>query len=230
MACDAATVPVVTGDIYPTALDDLVRLCVQLGKLHHHPGASPVNQSGDANGTGTVAPGPAASPAGETLKQAIIGKAMISHLVAYRDGATWLVAVEGSSAAAEIILGAGGIPGHGHERVPRHRPSADPSLSSSSTSRKARSTTSRPVAASAAASSRPSIHGSSRTAPWCPHPPTAPRPAPRPRAPRPPAGSATASSPRAPAGRTGRPAAQQSSGSARFTVVIVTGGRVARWA
>jgi hypothetical protein len=33
MACDAAMAPIVTGDLDPGALDDLVRLCVQLDKL-----------------------------------------------------------------------------------------------------------------------------------------------------------------------------------------------------
>jgi hypothetical protein len=35
---------------------------------------------------------------------------MIAYLEAHRDGATWLVAVQGSSAAATIILETGGIP------------------------------------------------------------------------------------------------------------------------
>jgi hypothetical protein len=35
---------------------------------------------------------------------------MIAYLEAHRDGATWLVAVQGSSAAASIILETGGIP------------------------------------------------------------------------------------------------------------------------
>jgi 4-amino-4-deoxy-L-arabinose transferase-like glycosyltransferase len=35
---------------------------------------------------------------------------MIAYLEAHRDGATWLVAVQGSSAAASIILATGGIP------------------------------------------------------------------------------------------------------------------------
>jgi hypothetical protein len=36
VACDAILVPVVTGDIDPAALDDLVRLCVELHRLDHH--------------------------------------------------------------------------------------------------------------------------------------------------------------------------------------------------
>jgi 4-amino-4-deoxy-L-arabinose transferase-like glycosyltransferase len=37
-------------------------------------------------------------------------KGMITYLEAHRDGATWLVAVQGSSAAAAIILETGGLP------------------------------------------------------------------------------------------------------------------------
>jgi 4-amino-4-deoxy-L-arabinose transferase-like glycosyltransferase len=39
-----------------------------------------------------------------------VSKQLISYLEAHRDGATWLVAVQGSSAAASIILETGGIP------------------------------------------------------------------------------------------------------------------------
>jgi len=35
---------------------------------------------------------------------------LIDYLTAHRDGATWLVAVQGSSAAAAIILQTGGLP------------------------------------------------------------------------------------------------------------------------
>ena len=37
VACDAAMVPFVTGEVDPGALEDLVRLCVQLDRLRHHP-------------------------------------------------------------------------------------------------------------------------------------------------------------------------------------------------
>ena len=40
IACDAAMAPIVTGDVNPAALDDLVRLCVQLDHLRRH-GAAP---------------------------------------------------------------------------------------------------------------------------------------------------------------------------------------------
>ena len=35
VACDAATAPVVTGEVNPAALQELVRLCVQLHRLRH---------------------------------------------------------------------------------------------------------------------------------------------------------------------------------------------------
>ena len=36
VACDAAMTPIVTGDVNPGALEDLVRLCVQLDRLRRH--------------------------------------------------------------------------------------------------------------------------------------------------------------------------------------------------
>jgi hypothetical protein len=38
MTCDASVIPVVTGEVDVTALDELVRLCVQLDRLDHQPG------------------------------------------------------------------------------------------------------------------------------------------------------------------------------------------------
>ncbi len=71
MACDAVIAPVVTGDVDPDALDDLVRLCVELNRLEH--GAGPA--AGDAGGADTDAQ-PEGSPSREALRQAIIGKAV----------------------------------------------------------------------------------------------------------------------------------------------------------
>jgi len=52
--CDASVTPVVTGEVNPGALDDLIRLCVQLDKLRHD----------------------AAARARDALAQVIIGKAV----------------------------------------------------------------------------------------------------------------------------------------------------------
>ena len=65
MACDAAMAPVVTGEVNPAAVDDLVRLCVELDRLRHH-----------ADGSDPGAPAPDTTLAWEALEQAIIGKAV----------------------------------------------------------------------------------------------------------------------------------------------------------
>jgi hypothetical protein len=75
--CDASLTPVVTGDVNPAVLDDLVRLCVQLGKLRHrHDGTGDDGTGTGDDGTGTAGPGPDTSRAWEALEQAIIGKAV----------------------------------------------------------------------------------------------------------------------------------------------------------
>jgi len=71
MACDAAMAPVVTGEVNSAALDDLVRLCVDLDRLRHH-GADD-DTSAPADATTTV---PDTTLAWEALEQAIIGKAV----------------------------------------------------------------------------------------------------------------------------------------------------------
>ena len=67
MACDAAMAPIVTGEVNPAALEDLVRLCVQLDRLRHHHGTSDGGRSAAAPGT---------TRAWEALEQAVIGKAV----------------------------------------------------------------------------------------------------------------------------------------------------------
>jgi hypothetical protein len=58
--CDASTTPVVTGDVNLGALEDLIRLCTELGQLHHdHGGEDDSARTRDA------------------LVQAIIGKAVV---------------------------------------------------------------------------------------------------------------------------------------------------------
>ena len=58
----------VTGEVNPAALDELVRLCVQLGELRRHHGA--------AGGRGQGAPAPDTTRAWEALEQAVIGQAV----------------------------------------------------------------------------------------------------------------------------------------------------------
>ena len=83
MACDAAMTPVVTGDVNPAALEDLIRLCVDLDRLRHHGTATAgVGRDGGAgsggtDSTGTGAPRSDTTRAWEALEQAIIGKTTI---------------------------------------------------------------------------------------------------------------------------------------------------------
>ena len=64
MACDAAIAPIVTGDINPGVLDDLVALCLQLAGhglgCHSQPGANPAIQSDPAT---SPEPGTQSGPA-----------------------------------------------------------------------------------------------------------------------------------------------------------------------
>ena len=71
VACDAAMAPVVTGEVNPAALEDLVRLCVQLHKLRH--GAPDGDGTDDTAGPGAPAD---TSRAWEAIEQAVIGKAV----------------------------------------------------------------------------------------------------------------------------------------------------------
>ncbi len=85
VACDAAMAPFVTGEVNPAALEDLVRLCVQLDRLRHHARAGQDSTGGDADagtdgdGDGGDGSAPAADTtrAWEALEQAIIGKTTI---------------------------------------------------------------------------------------------------------------------------------------------------------
>ncbi len=84
VACDAAMAPFVTGEINPGALEDLVRLCVELDRLGHHPGPGGSGTGQDSGGgagtsdtassSGQGAPGPDTARAWEALERAIIGK------------------------------------------------------------------------------------------------------------------------------------------------------------
>ena len=63
-----------TGDVNLAALDDLVRLCVQLDKLRHNCG--PGGGGDGPAAPGPPAPGPDTARGWEALEQAIIGKAV----------------------------------------------------------------------------------------------------------------------------------------------------------
>jgi hypothetical protein len=88
VACDAAIIPVVTGQIDPAALDDLVSLCLQFAGHGPHCGspqhADPADELGQAE-PGQAEPGQAEDRTGprpptpqalEMLRHAIIGKAV----------------------------------------------------------------------------------------------------------------------------------------------------------
>jgi hypothetical protein len=74
MACDAAMVPVVTGDVNPGALGDLVRLCVELDRLRRR--AADGHDDTGGGGEAQAAARPDSTRAWEALEQAIIGKAV----------------------------------------------------------------------------------------------------------------------------------------------------------
>ena len=60
--CDASVTPVVTGEVNPAALDDLVRLCVQLDKLSHDDGSGTGDNGTGDSGTGDSGTGEAGRP------------------------------------------------------------------------------------------------------------------------------------------------------------------------
>ena len=76
-ACDASTTPVVTGDVNLGALQDLVRLCTELGQLHQDTAAK-TRHDAPAPGTGVAMPAesPDIARSQDALVQAIIGKAV----------------------------------------------------------------------------------------------------------------------------------------------------------
>jgi Domain of unknown function (DUF222) len=80
--CDASATPVVTGDVSLAALEDLIRLCTELGHLHRD--AAGTGQDDSASEPGAANPGAAAAAGGgpgaarsqDALVQAIIGAAV----------------------------------------------------------------------------------------------------------------------------------------------------------
>ncbi len=73
VTCDAAMAPVVTGEVNVDALEDLVRLCVELDQ--HRRGTDGGDGDGSDSDRGRSA-GPDTSPAWEAIERAIIGKAV----------------------------------------------------------------------------------------------------------------------------------------------------------
>ena len=71
IACDAAMAPIVTGDVNAAALEDLVRLCTELGRLRHAGAGADAGPDGQPG-----VPAPDTGPAREALERAIIGKAV----------------------------------------------------------------------------------------------------------------------------------------------------------
>jgi Domain of unknown function (DUF222) len=84
IACDAAMAPLVTGDVNPGVLEDLVRLCTELGKLRHADTDAGTGDADAAVGGEPGTPGPGVGPdtspstglAREALERAIIGAAV----------------------------------------------------------------------------------------------------------------------------------------------------------
>jgi hypothetical protein len=76
-ACDASISPIVTGDVDPSALEDLVRLCVELAGYTPRRRADGADAGGgDAGSTADAGPLPPTGHDREALEQAIIGKAV----------------------------------------------------------------------------------------------------------------------------------------------------------
>jgi hypothetical protein len=66
VACDGSVTPVVLGDVNPAVLEDLVRLCVQLARYHHHapsPGPAPAATAGPVGPSNSAGPSDPAGPA-----------------------------------------------------------------------------------------------------------------------------------------------------------------------
>jgi Domain of unknown function (DUF222) len=77
VTCDAAMAPVVTGEVNPAALEDLVQLCVRLDRLRHGaPGHDGAPRAQADAGAGPAAPGPGGTLGWAAIEQAIIGAAV----------------------------------------------------------------------------------------------------------------------------------------------------------
>ena len=109
IACDAAMAPIVTGDVNVDALEDLVRLCVELDRLR---------RGGRDAARGSGGPGTDTTAAWAALEQAVIGKAV--DLLSGPGGLASLPAPPAARRAAGRAE-----PAAGH-RVRRDDPGRDP--------------------------------------------------------------------------------------------------------
>ena len=79
LACDATITPLVTGDVNPGVLDDLIALCLQLTghgpRCHPQPDADPARDPGSSGPPSGLAV--LSGMSGEAIRQAIIGKTTI---------------------------------------------------------------------------------------------------------------------------------------------------------
>ena len=111
VVCDAAMTPIVTGDVNPDALDDLVRLCVQLDRLrHHHAGDD--HAGGDPEGTNhDVADGDIGDGTGDTGTGTIDGGGAAQSTSAYDNTARAREALERAiiGKAVDLLSGPGGL-------------------------------------------------------------------------------------------------------------------------
>jgi hypothetical protein len=74
--CDASTIPVVTGDVNLGALEDLIRLCAELGQLHRDVAETGQDDTPAPGAPDSGADGPGIAGSRDALVQAIIGKAV----------------------------------------------------------------------------------------------------------------------------------------------------------
>jgi Domain of unknown function (DUF222) len=77
VTCDAMITPVVTGEVDPGALNDLVRLCAELHRLDHGSRGAAISEPPSTSSDPVPDPaGPLATHTREMLERAIIGKAV----------------------------------------------------------------------------------------------------------------------------------------------------------
>ena len=128
VACDALMSPVVTGDVDPGALDDLVRLCVELDRLDRDPHSDDPDSDSDDPNQGDLDPSDAdREPAGTTAGRGPrAGRRSSGPSSARRSRCCPARAGWPHSCAASSSAPAGRAqPAAGH-RLQRHRPGRHP--------------------------------------------------------------------------------------------------------